>query len=75
MVSESLQYRFLLLLLEVQLLVTAIEYNNGICIKRNLHQQAIMMPSSSPWNHLLHNADDNLFFMMTGVSREVFNML
>ena len=73
--SKSLQHHFMLLLLEVLLLLVAIEYHNGIRIKRNLLRQAIVMPRSSPWTHLYHNADDDSFFMMTGVTREVFNML
>jgi len=73
---ESLQHRhFMLLLLEFILLVVAIEYRNGIRIKKNLLRIAIVMPSSSAWTHLFHYADDDSFFMLTGVTREVFNML
>ena len=65
----------MLLLLEVLLLLVAIKYHNGIFIKRNFLRQAIVMPSLLLWTHLYHNADDNSFFTMTGVIREVFNML
>ena len=75
MMSKSLQCHFMLLLLEVLLLLVVIEDHNGIRIKRNLLRQALVMHSLSPWIHLYHNADDNSFFTMTGVTREVFNML
>ncbi len=59
----------------VLLLLAMIQHYNSIRDRYNLSRQAIVLPRSSPWQHLFDNADPDSFLLMTGVTRDVFGML
>ncbi len=60
---------------QVVLLLACIDYHNKIRGKRNLLRCSIVMPDQSAWGHLYENADSHSFTLMTGLSRDVFQML
>jgi hypothetical protein len=62
-------------MLQFVLLLACIDYHNKICGKYNLLHCSIMMPDQSAWGHLYKNADSRSFTSMTGLSRDVFQML
>ena len=66
---------YFLLLQQVVLLVSAIEYHNSVHVHNNLSRQSILPPGKSLWQHLYENGDCGSFVLMTGVTRHVFRML
>ena len=48
---------------------------NVTCCVGNLLCCSIVMPGQSVWHHLYENADSHSFLLMTGLSRDVFQML
>ena len=66
---------YVLLLQQVVLLVSTIEYHNSVRVHNNLLRQSILSPTKSPWQHLYEHGDSCSFVLMTGVTRHVFRML
>jgi len=59
---------YFLLLQQVVLLVSAIEYHNSVRVHNNLLCQSILPVVKSPWQHLYDNGDCGSFVLMTGVT-------
>ena len=57
------------------LILALINYHNNIHNRTYLSQLAILNPSAAPWHNLLHNGNASSFLLMTGLTREAFNML
>jgi hypothetical protein len=56
-------------------ILARIVYQNSIRDRNFLLQAAILPPSKSPWHHQYCNGDPLLFLLMTGLTREAFNLL
>jgi hypothetical protein len=57
------------------LLVTFIVCYNNCRRRHNLTRSAILPPTFSPWNRVLHGADDDSFLELTGMTRLAFSNL
>ena len=57
------------------LLLAIVRYYNGIRERTYLTRSAILPPHLAPWRHLMDNGDPSSFLLMTGLTREAFNIL
>ena len=57
------------------LLLAIIRYYNSISDRSYLTRSAILLPHLAPWRHLMDNGDPSSFLLMTGLTREAFNIL
>ncbi len=69
--SATTKYRVTILALVLSLCA----YSNSIHDRTWLYREAILPPSKAPWNHLFLHGDHSLFLLMTGLTREAFDML
>ena len=69
--SVTTKYQVKLLALVLSLCA----YSNSIRHCTWLHHKAILPPSKAPWNHLFLYGDHSSFLLMTGLTREAFDML
>ena len=57
------------------LVLSLCAYSNSIRDHTWLYCEAILPPSKAPWNHLFLHSNHLSFLLMTGLTREAFDML
>ena len=57
------------------LLLAIVTYYNGIRDHSYLMRSAILLPHVAPWRHLMDSGDPSSFLLMTGLTRDAFNIL